>query len=294
MRSRLHLLFLVFLSSCLSACLSGCMSMEIGEGNFIHPDSRSGYKAKEKFDQTALQAILPGANLLEHRLSTADGQTLRGISLTPAGATDSEAGVTVLYFGGNMFHLDRSAGQLATALHACGINLYVFDYRGYGRSSGEPEVANMQSDALQIYDYVRQQSKAKLIVHGQSLGSFMAAHVAQNRQADGLVMESTANNAYEWAMANNPWFARPFVSIELSPPLKNIDNAIALAAYRGNSLVLMGDKDRVTPVELGQKVFAAIPAGNKYQFVSPGGDHNGLLLRPDVQAAYCRFVKRLK
>ena len=296
MRSHLHLLFLVFLSSCLTASLSGCMSMEIGERNFIHPDSKSGYKALEKLDHAALQRTLPGASMQEHRLGTADGQTLRGVSLTPAGsgAEGAETEVTVLYFGGNMFHLDRSAGQLASALSACGINMYVFDYRGYGRSSGEPEVATMQSDALQIYDYVRQQSKAKLIVHGQSLGSFMAAHVARNRPADGLVMESTANNVYDWAMANNPWFARPFVSIELSPSLKNIDNAVALAAYRGNSLVLMGDKDKVTPMELGQKVFAAIPAGNKYQFVSPGGDHNGLLLRPDVQAAYCRFVKTFK
>ncbi|MFZ6872005.1 alpha/beta hydrolase [Undibacterium sp. Di27W] len=277
------------LPACLVLSLSACMTMQIGERNFIHPDSKSGYKQQEHFDQAALQRVASNTSLQEHSITTADGQTLRGVSMLQAGA-----GVTVLYFGGNMFHLDRHAGQIAAALGQCKLNLFIFDYRGYGRSSGEPSVDTMRSDALQIYDYVRQHSQGKLIVHGQSLGSFMAAHVAQQRQPDGLVMESTANNAYAWASANIPWYARPFVSIELSPALKNIDNVSALAAYTGNSLLVMGDKDKVTPLELGQKVYAAIPQGNKRLFVSAGGGHDGLLERDDVQGAYCSFVQAFK
>ncbi|MFZ6744795.1 alpha/beta hydrolase [Undibacterium sp. JH2W] len=285
----LKIILTLVLPACLVLNLSACMTMQIGERNFIHPDSKSGYKQQEQFDQAALQRVASNATLQEHRIATTDSQTLRGVSMLQAGA-----GATVLYFGGNMFHLDRHAGHIAAALGQCKLNLFMFDYRGYGRSTGEPGVANMQSDALQIYDYVRQHSQGKLIVHGQSLGSFMAAYVAQQRQPDGLVMESTANNAYDWASANMPWYARPFVSIELSPVLKNIDNAAALSAYTGNSLLVMGDKDKVTPLELGQKVYAAIPQGNKRLFVSAGGEHDGLLDRGDVQATYCSFVQAFK
>jgi pimeloyl-ACP methyl ester carboxylesterase len=103
----------------------------------------------------------------------------------------------VLYFGGNMFHLDQHGAALLPVLAACGTNVAVFDYRGYGRSPGKPTVENMQADALALFDAVNARFPGRVIVHGQSLGSFMAAHVAAARPVLATVLESTATSAEE-------------------------------------------------------------------------------------------------
>lgn len=285
MRRVLNLMYVAVLPLTLSACVT----MQVEEGNFIRPDEKSGYRTTEKFDDNALQKVLPGAHLQEQALTTADHLELRGVGLQ-----QDKVVATVLYFGGNMYHLDDSVSNVAKTLGKCGVNLVSFDYRGYGRSPGQPTVANMQDDALRIYDQVRAQTGGKLIVHGQSLGSFIAAYVAQQRPVDGLVLESTATNAYDWAVANTPWYAKPFVKIELSPSLQNIDNAAAVSTYHGHSLVLLGEFDKITPQELGRRVYQAIPDTHKQLVVSPGGGHNGLLFRPDVIGAYCSFVQSMK
>jgi hypothetical protein len=265
------------------------MTTQVSENHFIRPDSKSGVKVNEKFDDAQLQRALQGAKLQELTLSTTEAQVLQGVSVQQAAAR-----ATVLYFGGNMFHIDNSARYVVSALGQCKVNVVIFDYRGYGRSSGDPGVLNMESDALRIYDYVRAQTSGKLIVHGQSLGSFIAGYVAKNRPVDGLILESTATNAHDWAMANVPWFAKPFINIELSPALQGIDNAASVAAYQGPALVLVGDRDNVTPLALGRKVFDALPATSKRFVVSPGGGHNGLLQRADIMDTYCSFVDTVK
>ncbi|MFZ6656320.1 alpha/beta hydrolase [Undibacterium sp. TJN19] len=273
----------------MSLSLSACMTVHVSENNFIHPDSRSGVTINEKFDDAELQRALPGASLQKLTLDTTEAQVLQGVDVRQAAAR-----ATVLYFGGNMFHIDNSARHVVSALGQCKVNVVMFDYRGYGRSSGEPGVINMQSDALRIYDLVRAQTSGKLIVHGQSLGSFIAGHVAKNRPVDGLILESTATNAHDWAMATAPWFARPFINIELSPAVQGIDNAAAVSSYHGPALVLVGDKDNVTPQHLGRKVFEALPGASRRFVISPGGGHNGLLQRADIMDAYCGFIDTVK
>jgi hypothetical protein len=200
--------------------------------------------------------------------------------------------VTVLYFGGNAFHLDRHGAQLLPLLASCGTDVAVFDYRGYGRSSGEPSVATMAADALRAFDRVSAGAPGRVIVHGQSLGSFMAAHVARQRpQACALVLEATSTTVQDWAAANVPWYARPFLRVEVAESLRGVDNVAAVTGYRGASLVLAGDGDKITPLPLAQKVYAALP-GAKQWLVAQGAGHNTIFGHKDVMPAYCSFVNR--
>lgn len=272
---------LVLLGCCL---LSACATVQVAERNFIRPDRVSGAKPAGRFDAAALP---PAASLKDEALAVADGAVARGVSVSQPGAP-----ATVLYFGGNMFHLDAHGAEVAAVLAGCGVNVVMFDYRGYGRSDGEPTIATMQSDALRIYDHVNAQHPGRVIVHGQSLGSFIAAYVAQQRLARALVLESTTTNALDWANANTPWYARPFVSIELSAPLRGIDTIAALRDFGGASLVLIGERDRTTPPALAHKVYQAIPGRAKSELLVAGAGHNDVLTHPDTAPAYCAFVRR--
>jgi pimeloyl-ACP methyl ester carboxylesterase len=264
--------------------LAACGTVQVGEGNFIHPDSKTGARPDPRLDVTALA---PGMAAREESIATPDGAVLNGISLRREGAS-----VAVLYFGGNAFHLDRHGRELLPLLSACGLNVAVFDYRGYGRSSGAPTVATMSADALRIYDHVSAQNPGGVIVHGQSLGSFMAAHVASRRAPRGVVLEATSTTVQEWSDANLPWYLKPFIGLEVAPPLRAIDNVAAMADYRGASMVLAGERDKVTPARLARKVYDAIPAQGKRWFVADGAGHNGIFGHKDVAPVYCGFLKQ--
>lgn len=275
----------ILLTLLLCCVVCACGTLQIEEKNFIRPDSLTGAKTKNQLDQAALQAVAPTTSLSELVVHGDGDVTLQGVLMQRP-----QTVATVLYFGGNAFHIDESAKELAAKLSSCPVNIIVFDYRGYGRSNGAPTVANMEQDALTLFDHVNARFPGQVFVHGHSLGSFVAAYVAQRRPVRGLVLEATANNALDWANANVPWYASPFVSVEVSESLRNIDNTVALAQFTQPSLILAGSLDKVTPVYLGRKVFEALPGPNKQMLVVEGAHHSDLLDHGEVIAAYCRLV----
>jgi pimeloyl-ACP methyl ester carboxylesterase len=179
-------------------------------------------------------------------------------------------------------------------LSQCGTNVAVFDYRGYGRSTGTPTVENMKADALALFDALNARFPGRVIVHGQSLGSFMAAHVAQARPVLATVLETTATSAQELVESNIPWYAGPFVRIEMEASLRQVDNRNAATRFRSPTLVIVAGQDRMTPPRLGKKVFDAIPRQDKQLLVLDKAGHNGALRSDGAGAAYCKFVRAVQ
>ena len=74
-----------------------------------------------------------------------------------------------------------------------GINLFVWNYRGYGRSQGNPNPAKIYDDAELIVEYLRSQTNfrisQKIGAHGQSLGGAVAAHLARHCSLDFLLID---------------------------------------------------------------------------------------------------------
>lgn len=271
----------IFLAASL---LCGCGTMQIGEGSFIHPDGKREGPPQTRLD---VAPLLPGATVTEETLATPDGAMLRGV-LTRRPGVDR----AILYFGGNAFHLDRHGRELLPLLGACGTNVAVFDYRGYGRSSGKPTLATMKADALRMFDHVSALHPGGVIVHGQSLGSFMAGYVAQQRPATrALVLEATGTTVPEWVDVNVPWYVKLFLRVEVDAVLREVDNAAAVAHYRGASLVLAGENDKLTPPSLGRKVYEAIPGESKRWFLARGAGHNAIFSHKEVGPVYCALVK---
>lgn len=256
--------------------LAGCAQVQVTERQFIRPDA-AGTVVRQRFD---------GAATTELAVASRDGAVLNGVLFEQPGARS-----TVLYFGGNMFHLDQHLGELLPLLAACGTNVAVFDYRGYGRSSGKPTVANMQADALAIFDALDARFPGRVIVHGQSLGSFIAAHLAAVRPVLATVLETTATSPEDLVESNIPWYARPFVRIEMEPSLRLVDNRAAATRFRSAALVIAAGQDKMTPPRLGKQVFDAIARSDKQFLLLEKAQHNGALATEGAGAAYCKFVR---
>lgn len=265
------------------AMLSGC-AVQIGEGSVVRPD-RAGEARPAGHVGDAGTA---GYKLAPVSLAAEDAQ-LNGVSASGDGNA-----LTVLYFGGNAFHLDEHGDHVLAAVGPCRADVVMIDYRGYGRSTGVPTVATMKADALREFDLVNARAPGRVIVHGQSLGSFIAAYVAQQRPAvRGLILESTTTNARDWANNMLPWYAWPFVRVELSESLKGIDNVAAASGFAGPALVLEGSDDQVTPPRLARKVYDALPTQSKRMVMVADAGHNGVLSSAAVRPAYCEFVRQL-
>lgn len=264
--------------------LAACGTLQIGERNFIHADP-PGAAPLARLD---LAALLPAGSASDETIATDDGAVLRGVRWRQPGSAR-----VLLYFGGNLFHLDRHGSSVLPLLAGCGADVVVFDYRGYGRSSGVPTVATLSADALRVFDHVSAQYPGAVIVHGQSLGSFMAAHVAQQRPgARGLVLEATSTTVQDWTDANVPWYVKLATSVKVDDNLRGIDNVAAVRNYRGAALVLAGEADRVTPAALARKVYDAIPGPSKQWHMAAGAGHDGIFGQRDVLPVYCGFVSQ--
>jgi pimeloyl-ACP methyl ester carboxylesterase len=271
---------------CLLVLLSACKSVVVEESQFIRPDTIAPYQSKGKFDNEALAKLISNAALKDESITVDPLLQLNGFSVK-----QTPAAVTVLYFGGNRSHIDDAAKIIGRHVGGCPINFTMFDYRGYGRTKGNPNVSNLKEDALRIYDYVKANTTGTLIIHGHSLGSFMTAYVAQQRQVDGIILETTATSVKDILRLRTPWYIKPFIQFKIVPSLQEIDNTNALAQYQGKSLVISAENDQTTPPELGLAVYQSIPSSNKKHLFVAGAGHNNLLEKKEVRSAYCEFVQ---
>jgi fermentation-respiration switch protein FrsA (DUF1100 family) len=155
-------------------------------------------------------------------------------------------------------------------LNQRGISVFIFDYRGYGRSDGSISEKGFYRDSEAAHEVARKWAeahKAKLIVFGRSLGGIAATHLGATKSCDGLILESTFTNMGAMARAHYPL---PFAESLLKHRL----NAVAeIDQVRAPILFFHGDKDRIVPIRLGRGLFEAAPDPKEF-VVIPGAGHN--------------------
>lgn len=119
--------------------------------------------------------------------SSADGTKLFGWYVE--GPADRPV---ILWCHGNAGNIINRLENLR-ALHRHGLSVFLFDYRGYGRSQGRPSEEGRYQDAIGAYDYltrVRMIRLERIVLFGRSLGAAVAAELAVQKPAAGLILES--------------------------------------------------------------------------------------------------------
>lgn len=265
--------------------LSGCAQFNVNEKIWMHP----GYAAMAPKAQKELTDGT-GYTLQPVSFPAADGTELHGLLLTRPGNR-----VTVMFLGGDSFQTGTDGLEAGQLMEGLGVDGLLLDYPGYGESEGKPTLASLKADALTAYDWLHAQpavAGTAFVVHGFSLGSMLAPYVADQRQLDGLVLESTATDVRDWADNAVPWYAWPFVSIHIDQPLYQVDNRAALQAYRGPLFLVVGEADDITPPKFSETLYAdsASPAAEKRLYVVKGKDHGSALEDAGAQQQYRQFL----
>ncbi len=214
--------------------------------------------------------------------ASADGTLLHGWFLHAAG--EGVPSGTVIFFHGNAQNL-TSHVYFVNWLPVLGFQLFVFDYRGYGRSEGRVTRAGVHEDCIAAIDYVRGRADVdaeRLLIFGQSLGGACALAALgegiRERGAEfrrgirGIAVES-AFVSYR-GMANRAlggtFLTWPLVWVligDAHSPAGSLEHLAPIPL-----LVIHGDRDRVVPFDRGEELFARAPEPKEFLRVE-GGDH---------------------
>ena len=127
----------------------------------------------------------------ERMIDTPDGARINALFFPSRQAVSR--GV-VLYFHGNRDNLQRW-GHLHEDFTSRGFDFFIPDYRGYGKSSGEPGERTYFEDARLLYDRLhREYPTDRIVLYGRSLGTGMASYLAAHVRARSVILETPFDN----------------------------------------------------------------------------------------------------
>ena len=196
---------------------------------------------------------------------------------------------TLLWFHGNAGNLSDRVALLELLHDELGVGVFMFDYRGYGRSEGKPSEAGLYADAraaleeTQMHAGVRQD---EIVVFGQSLGAAVAVELASGHSVRGVVLEATFTSIPDMARHH-------YAFLPVWPFLKtSFDSEARIAHIDAPLLMIQGADDDIVPPDMGQKLFAGAEEPKKFSLVEEAG-HNDVYLQADYIATLRGFLDSL-
>jgi fermentation-respiration switch protein FrsA (DUF1100 family) len=216
-----------------------------------------------------------------------DGVHLNGWFF-PASTNSHRRHLAVLVCHGNAGNISHRLDTCA-ALLSTGVNVLVFDYRGYGRSRGRPSEEGTYCDAQAAYAWLLQKGFAgtNIIAFGESLGGGVAAELAVREPVGGLVLQSTFTSIPDMGAELFPWLPVRWLG------KIRYDTRSKLPRVHVPVLVMHSPADELVRFHHGQANFAA--ANEPKLFWELRGDHNNPLADPQLFIAgiekFLRLVK---
>ncbi len=208
-----------------------------------------------------------GMPVEELGMLTDDGERLHGWWIRATGESRGH----VLFCHGNAGNV---AGRSAYAriLSRAGFDVLLFDYRGYGRSSGRPTEHGTYRDARAALAELLGRPgvhPTRTLYLGESLGAAVALELALEAPPAGVILQSAFTSVRDMAREVLPLLPRAIVP-DAYPSLRLVPELAAPL------LVLHGERDDVVPVEQGRALFAAAREPKELR-VFPRAGHNDLL-----------------
>lgn len=221
--------------------------------------------------------------------SAADGVELHGWFVPGEGQG------TLLWLHGNAGNISHRVGNLALMRRHLGMSIFIFDYRGYGRSEGTPSEAGIYRDAEAALVYLRSQRgvdpERDVVLFGRSIGAAVAVETAARRRVRAVILESPLTSIRDVAHRAYPYLPSG-VLVRLFEA--RYDALSRIREVHAPLMVLHGDRDGTIPMEAGRALFEAANEPKRFYTIE-GADHNDTYLvggRPYFEALR-RFVNEV-
>lgn len=175
---------------------------------------------------------------------------------------------TVLFCHGNAGNISHRLA-LIERFNSLNLNVFIFDYSGYGKSEGKASEETFYADSEAAWNFLKNEkniSSEKIIIAGRSLGGPLAAKLAEKYNPGALILESTFISAPDLAADKFPFFPARILCSYGFETLKYVKNV------KSPKLFIHSRDDEIIPFYHGIKLYreASEPKG----FVELSGDHN--------------------
>lgn len=214
--------------------------------------------------------------------STKDDIKLHGWYIYPPKANN-----TILFFHGNAGNISHRMIDI-NRFYSWNNNVFIFDYRGYGKSHGSPSEDGLYQDALAAYQFLIRKKNIdadKIIFFGRSLGGALAINLALTFPPKALISESAFTSIKDMAKNIYPFIPSWLISSQY-------DSLTKIKNIKCPKLILHSVDDEIVPFEHGQKLFNAASFPKTF-FKMQGGHNEGLLEPNNYPNALLQFIESL-
>jgi fermentation-respiration switch protein FrsA (DUF1100 family) len=178
-------------------------------------------------------------------------------------------GSVILFFHGNAGNISHRLENVRL-LTERNLQVFIFDYRGYGKSSGKPSEKGIYVDGLAAYDYLVEKehiSPGNVVLFGRSLGGAVAIETALNRDTRSIIVESAFASIKEMAKTMFPFNLFSFMLPS------HYDNLNKISDINVPKLIIHGEEDEIVPFSMSKRLFEA-SRQPKFFYTVKGAGHN--------------------
>jgi pimeloyl-ACP methyl ester carboxylesterase len=224
---------------------------------------------------------------------TSDGLGLHGWYCAPVRKVGTRfesvpSPMVLLWFHGNAGNITYRYDMIRSLI-SIPVEIFIIDYRGYGKSEGTPTERGLYLDARAAWDFLTNEesiSPERIIIFGKSIGGVPAIDLAARVKAAGLIVQSSFSSAKDMVREIMPLFPALLLHTKM-------DSLARIKDVHCPKLFIHSPADEVVPFKLGLKLFDAAPEPKEF-FEVAGAPHNSTYLiggRPYFEA-FRRFVER--
>jgi alpha-beta hydrolase superfamily lysophospholipase len=223
------------------------------------------------------------ASFTEHNLITTDNAKINTVWFKATSSNNIPKGV-IVYCHGNADNIDRW-GQIVEKLLPLGYDILVFDYRGFGKSTGTISEKALFADTQMVYDFAKKHySEKQIIIYGRSLGTGLATHLATTNHAKHLILETPYYSILELSQRYAEWLPTKLIlQYHIRTDLNIVKVQCPITIFHGTA-------DEVVPYDSGIKLKQLLKSGDEFITV-PNGMHGDLELYAQYQEAITKILQ---
>jgi len=213
-----------------------------------------------------------------------------------------DAACTVLFCHGNAGNISHRLAKLSF-FQALGCNIFIFDYRGYGKSKGAPSEKGLYNDVQGAYNYLlsrkdrpsptfegkalsRKIAPGQIIGYGESIGGAVIIDLASKDRLAALIIDSSISNAKDMVKIIYPFLPYWVLS-------SRWDSVNKIKSITIPKLIIHSINDEIVPYRLGRRLFESAPQPK--EFLQIRGGHNSCFFESEgiLKEKIADFLKGL-
>lgn len=202
---------------------------------------------------------------------------------------EESSGEVLLFFHGNAGNISHRLGSIRI-FHDLGLDVFIFDYRGYGRSEGKPSEEGLYADGRAALGFLLEKgySPEDVIAFGRSLGGAVAAKISSETPPAALILESTFTSLAAMASRAAPLFPVRFLL------RSGYRTDRILPGIRCPVLVVHSPEDDIIPYCNGTKLLELAPEPKRFLQISGGHNEGFLLSAPLYSQGLASFLSSVR